>query len=216
MAFELMQDPVCSAAFKEWASVIRAMEVGAQTLLLRKGGISEDNGLFRIDRRQFLLFPTFEHQETRLLQPAWTSLVPETIRSQDSRGRIAITSFATVEGVFVAPGIASVQPLKDLYIWNDRYVEGRFKFQPQQPLYILLLRVYRLPEAALVDFRSEYGGCRSWVELDTAISLEGAVPAIEESRFASIYHDINGRLGRAGIQPEAPLPASAISLPIGQ
>ncbi len=210
-----MQNQSCNVAFKEWASVICAMEAGVQTLLLRKGGISEDNGRFQVEHGQFLLFPTFEHQETRLLQPAWTSLVGETIRSQDSRGRIAIKSFAAVEGVFVAPDIQNVRQLKDLYIWNDRYVEGRFQFQPQNPLYILLLRVYSLSEATAVDYRSEYGGCRSWIELDAAISLAGAHPAIEDSRFASISHDIRNRLGSVGIQPEAPRPSSMLSLPIG-
>src|SRR5436305_3871382 len=56
-------------ALKEWASVCRALERGTQVILLRKGGIYEAAGEFEVEHRQFLLFPTYLHQDLKMLKP---------------------------------------------------------------------------------------------------------------------------------------------------
>src|SRR5687767_8620791 len=58
-----------SVALKEWAVVCRALESGAQMILLRKGGIYEAAGEFELEHRQFLLFPTYLHQNLNMLKP---------------------------------------------------------------------------------------------------------------------------------------------------
>ena len=55
-------------AFKEWAVVCRALGVGRQVLILRKGGINEQAREFRPEHREFLLFPTGFHQSGDQLQ----------------------------------------------------------------------------------------------------------------------------------------------------
>src|SRR5437773_10711301 len=50
-------------AFKEWAIVVDALGRGEQILLLRKGGLRERRGEFRVEHPQFLLFPTLYHQQ---------------------------------------------------------------------------------------------------------------------------------------------------------
>ena len=52
-------------ALKEWATVIKALESGDQTVILRKGGILETDSGFTVENEKFFLFPTFEHQETK-------------------------------------------------------------------------------------------------------------------------------------------------------
>ena len=52
-------------ALKEWATVVKALENGDQTVLLRKGGILETASGFKIESKKFLFFPTFEHQESK-------------------------------------------------------------------------------------------------------------------------------------------------------
>src|SRR4051812_17437412 len=54
---------------KEWATVCHALEAGRQVVLLRKGGIYESAGEFEVENREFLLFPTFLHQNLRMLKP---------------------------------------------------------------------------------------------------------------------------------------------------
>ena len=50
-------------AFKEWAIVVDALGRGDQIIILRKGGISEGRGGFKVEHEQFLLFPTLFHQQ---------------------------------------------------------------------------------------------------------------------------------------------------------
>ena len=45
-------------AFKEWAVVCAALATGQQSLILRKGGIHEGRDGFRVEHREFWLFPT--------------------------------------------------------------------------------------------------------------------------------------------------------------
>jgi len=50
-------------ALKEWAAV-DALEQGKTImLLLRKGGIHEQGGRFKVAQNQILLYPTHEHQQ---------------------------------------------------------------------------------------------------------------------------------------------------------
>src|SRR3954454_16300490 len=56
-------------ALKEWATVCHALETGRQTVLLRKGGIYEAAGEFEVENREFLLFPTYLHQNLKMLKP---------------------------------------------------------------------------------------------------------------------------------------------------
>src|SRR6187401_3622019 len=58
-----------SVALKEWASVCAALDHGRQIVLLRKGGIYESAGEFELEHREFLLFPTFLHQNKLMLKP---------------------------------------------------------------------------------------------------------------------------------------------------
>ena len=44
---------------KEWATVVKALENGKQTVILRKGGILETASGFEIESKKFLLFPNF-------------------------------------------------------------------------------------------------------------------------------------------------------------
>ncbi|MGI0069964.1 MAG: DUF1802 family protein, partial [Nitrosopumilaceae archaeon] len=55
-------------ALKEWATVVKALENGNQTVLLRKGGILEAASGFTLEAKKFALFPTYEHQDNASLK----------------------------------------------------------------------------------------------------------------------------------------------------
>src|SRR3954468_20880087 len=55
-------------ALKEWATVCHALETGRQMVLLRKGGIYEAAGEFEVENPEFLLFPTYLHQNLKMLK----------------------------------------------------------------------------------------------------------------------------------------------------
>src|SRR3954465_5772349 len=60
--------PTLSVALKEWQIVCDALASGRQILLLRKGGILEAIGGFELEHREFLLFPTFVHQNCEMIK----------------------------------------------------------------------------------------------------------------------------------------------------
>ncbi|HVZ81376.1 MAG TPA: DUF1802 family protein, partial [bacterium] len=58
-------------ALKEWAVVLKALEEGKQTILLRKGGIAEEGGEFKPEHPEFFLYPTFEHETPAAIKADW-------------------------------------------------------------------------------------------------------------------------------------------------
>ncbi len=65
---ELDLPPTCEFAFKEWAGVCRALGLGRQILVLRKGGIAEGPGGFSPEHESFWLFPTHLHEHQQGLK----------------------------------------------------------------------------------------------------------------------------------------------------
>jgi hypothetical protein len=47
---------------------------------------------------------------------------------------------------------------------------------------VLLLRTYRIPRPVTVKVRDEYGGCRSWLELQRDLPFEGT-PVLSDDEF---------------------------------
>lgn len=185
-------------AFKEWAIVCEAMKAGRQIVLIRKGGIREEEGLFRVSDPEFFLLPTYEHQSAHLLQPAFAEEL-ERIESAGFDPRtITLDAYAVVDTVVVADDEERVQALSGEHLWNDAYVKMRFDFHPYDPLYVILLRVYNLPQAFTLPMRPEYVGCKSWVTLERALPTAGAVPALPEAAFERRRVAILETLGATG------------------
>ena len=81
----------CAVAFKEWAGVCDALSSGRQSLILRKGGVSEGPGGFRPEHPAFWLYPTHVHEaEQGLRTPSGPSIV-------ETPGVVAIDALAVVE-----------------------------------------------------------------------------------------------------------------------
>ena len=51
------------AAFKEWAIICEALGRGLQSVILRKGGVAEGKTGFAFRHNEFLLFPTWFHEQ---------------------------------------------------------------------------------------------------------------------------------------------------------
>ena len=81
---------------KEWATVVKALEYGKQTVILRKGGILETASGFRVESKKFLLFPTWEHQETKHVKPEYYDFLNDTLNQKPKQGYNKITSLAEI------------------------------------------------------------------------------------------------------------------------
>lgn len=178
---------------KEWAVAVDALEEGKTILLLRKGGIREEGNRFKVLYDQVLLYPTYEHQQPDLLKPEYAEQVkpvasgwhPETVR---------ISSWAEITDIFPVSDEQTVAALLPHHIWNEQFVSDRLKWKSRQPLFVLLLRTYRLSSATMIPYSSEYGGCKSWMDVAAPISLQGRVPVLHDAEYqqrsAQIRHII--------------------------
>lgn len=176
---------------KEWAVAVDALEQGKTIMLLRKGGIHEQGGRFKVAHDQILLYPTYEHQQPLLLIHEYASQVtpvpsgwhPETIR---------IGSWAEITDILPVSDETVVRALLPFHIWNEQFISDRLKWKPRQPFYILLLRTYKLAQAQIIPYRSEYGGCKSWIDLTEPISIEDSVPVLDDGIYTQLVAEIRG------------------------
>lgn len=171
-------------AFKEWAVVVDALGTGQQILILRKGGIHEGPGGFRPEHQGFWLFPTAFHQQREAVIPEARRSFAEKFQPGVSPDYVDIQYRAHVERTVEIHSRASALALRGQHIWTDETIENRFEWGGERKIFALLLRVFRLPEAVRLPVLSEYGGCRSWIELERDLPEAGLVPVLSDDAFA--------------------------------
>jgi hypothetical protein len=171
-----------NVALKEWDIVCRALETGRQILLLRKGGIYESAGEFEIEHRRFLLFPTYLHQNLKMLKPGdQAGFESKTAEPQ----RIRLTAAGEISDIIQLNSRAQMDAIDDQHIWTAPLIDMRFNYRPENPLYLLLVRTYRLAEAVTIENTLAYAGCKSWVPLDQGVSTTAAQAAMSDIEFES-------------------------------
>jgi len=170
-------------ALKEWAIVVHALSEGFQIFLLRKGGIAEAEGEFRLAAREFFLYPTWEHQQEALLQPRYATAFRSHPSPSQPAGELSFEHYAVVTDVWPAPPLPRIQQISGDFVWNAAFLEKRYAYKPHLPLAVLVLRVYRLPQSLRLPLLDRYAGCRSWVELEEGLPTEGAKPILDDSAF---------------------------------
>src|ERR1700733_2855483 len=144
-----------SIALKEWHIVSRALASGRQIILLRKGGISESIGGFELEHSQFLLFPTFLHQNLQMLKPE----VHEQYQPHSAEpAKIEISLAAEVSDIVRLENRQQMDALDAQHIWTQPLIDMRFNYRPSNPLYLLLLRAYRLRQTVTIANTPEYAG----------------------------------------------------------
>ena len=181
----MLQDTL-TTALKEWAVVQRSLLEGHQIVLLRKGGLVEDTGDFDLKARQFLIYPTYEHETERTgdLQPCFGQWLGEEEARKLPPGEIRIEAAAEVSDVVRVDDRRKLLNLAPQHIWSPQFINGRYDWEPYKPVFVLLLRAYALPSPVTIPVTRAYGGCRSWIDLAAPISTTGATPAISDERYA--------------------------------
>jgi hypothetical protein len=180
-------------ALKEWAVAVRALERGETALVVRKGGIREK--AFAVPQTRFLLLPGYEHQRPELLKDEYRGLM-DGIPDLADDGPLRFSSFAEVEGAYEISEAEGLSALDPHHMWTPEYTESRFKWRPRKPLTVLVLRTYLLSETVELPYRDEYGGCKSWIELQERVSVEGARAALSDENFDKLVAPALGVLGR--------------------
>ena len=185
-------------AFKEWASVVNALAQGKQILILRKGGIREENGQFQVEHNEFFLFPTYEHQNKEDLKTEVHYDLEMTIRTKPEPNEIPIRYYVQIVDVLQLTEESDLTLLQPYHVWSEKAVANRFHFGKEKGLFAIAARIYRLPIPHLVAFEPEYGGCKSWVELKQGLSTEGARPVLNDADFQNNWRLINSLFLKSG------------------
>jgi hypothetical protein len=179
---------------KEWAVAVNALEQGKTIMLLRKGGIQEQGGRFKVAHDEVLLYPTYEHQQPFLLKSEYAQQVTP-VKSGWHPETIGIGSLAQITDIFPVTDEKIISALLPFHVWNQQFISDRLKWKPRQPLYILLLRTYKLAQTHIIPYRSEYGGCKSWIDLAAPISIEEAQPVLNDSAYTALVAEIFQLIG---------------------
>ncbi|HEX3132955.1 MAG TPA: DUF1802 family protein, partial [Planctomycetota bacterium] len=86
------------------------MGEGRITLTVRKGGIHErGGGLFALEQQRFALMPTYLHQESTRVVPAFAADYFDAVRNDPQPGIIAITWWAEAARIWKVGDLARVQ-----------------------------------------------------------------------------------------------------------
>jgi hypothetical protein len=176
-------------AFKEWAVICQALAEGRQALILRKGGIAEEQGEFRLEQTRFWLFPTYVHQQETGIKPEAQPLLKQ-VEANRLPGGLRLTNFAEVAGLYCVQDLASALCLEALHLWSAQTVTSRFKYR-RPGLFVLPVRVYRAVEPFELQDSDKYPGCRSWVELERPLPTEGAKPVLSDEAFRQVLNRLD-------------------------
>ena len=150
--------------FKEWTLVCDALGHGAQSIIIRKGGIAEGRAGFRFQHPAFFLFPTLFHEQVAKLK-----LPPDTaLPVQRAEGRHEITFRVRVEWTHDVADLAVVQRLAPFHIWKDSEIEKRFHYEEEKGksgVSVAFVRVEKLSGPFIFPDSPKFGGCRSWIQM---------------------------------------------------
>ncbi len=173
-----------SVALKEWAVVTELMLEGSLTLLLRKGGIHESGGpgVFELEYERFLLFPSWLHQKPEMVKPAFRNRV--TTYGQEPE-TITFAAWGEAARIWRVPSREAFDQLDDLHPWMPAQIDMRFSYRPENPIYLMAVRVHRLPTPKSIANAPAYGGCRSWVPLAPADEVDesNSQPVMDQASF---------------------------------
>lgn len=153
-------------ALKEWATVVKALEQGKQTVILRKGGILETASGFNIESKRFFLFPTWEHQETKHVKPEFHDFLNEVLDKKPDEGFNKISSYAEILFEKDVESNDVINNLSSFHVWSDSYIQERRNWMPEKPMKAVFLKTIKIPEINL-PLEPEFSGCKSWIELNS-------------------------------------------------
>jgi hypothetical protein len=177
-------------ALKEWAVICRALAAGRQAVLLRKGGIAETAGEFRVEHDRFWLLPTYVHQQRAGIKPEALPLLAEVEADRPPEARLRLDHFAEVARVH---HLADASRLASLHLWSEETIQSRFTYR-QPGLFLLAVRVYRSDHIHEIADTPHYAGCRSWVELDEELPTGEAQPVLDDGSFLDLLQRLESLL----------------------
>ncbi|MCG8599479.1 MAG: DUF1802 family protein [Verrucomicrobiales bacterium] len=154
-------------AFKEWQLVSDALAQGEQSIILRKGGISEGKAGFQWLHEKFFLFPSLFHEQAEQVIPdsaGGTRKIPEPLAPE---GKVAFSVFVETLATGRLTDWDEVAALAPYHIWKEEIIRERFEWGDEPGISWATVRTHVLTDPWILDDRKTFGGCRSWFGLPT-------------------------------------------------
>ena len=164
--------------------IVDALGRGEQIVILRKGGLHEGRGGFQVEHPEFLFFPTLFHQQREAVLPAAQARFDEIAPHLPGADRLRVEFFARVIDFRRLDSLATAERLRGQHVWRDEVIAERFAWGKEQNIHALAVRVFRLPAAVELPMSPAYGGCKSWIELEQDLAVDGATPVLSKTAFA--------------------------------
>jgi len=170
-------------ALKEWAVVLKAMEEGKQTILLRKGGIQEEGGEFKPEHPEFFLYPTFEHESAQDIKSDWRPRLAAIEKEHKDPKRVHFRLYAVAEKVEKVTDWEACKRIIPFTVMSDAAIEKRFNYGDWQGLYVFITRIFSLPVPLELPIKPSYEGCKSWVPLETSMFTAGSFAVLPDGAW---------------------------------
>jgi len=167
-------------ALKEWANVIEALGRGEQIILIRKGGIADPH--FGVEADRFYLYPTFFHQA-------------DATEPRD----VTITHWCEVARTWRVSDLDTLYRLAPHVVMPRETLDARYRFRPDQALYVIAVRAFALPQPVTIAQKPEYLGCRSWVSVDDEIEVDDSKPALSQAALEERVEEIDALLAQPAL-----------------
>lgn len=152
-------------AFKEWQLVSEALISGEQSVILRKGGISEGKAGFQWLHDRFFLYPSLFHEQVKQVKPAVGGGDRELGESLAPEGSVAFSVFVETLGTGRLSHWGEVEKLDPYHIWNIEIIRERFDWGDEPGISYAIVKAHSLSDPWILEDRKTFGGCRSWFGL---------------------------------------------------
>jgi hypothetical protein len=182
-------------ALKEWAVLVDAMARGDLIAMIRKGGIRERRAGFDVRHERFLLYPTYFHEKLIELDPRFHATLESSHGAHPPEGTIEVRYVAHVAAVWQVTELERLRAIDAEHGLTWGAVESRFRYRDDPRVHVVAVRVSTLASVASLPEARRYAGCVSWVKLDDAIDLRGAVPVVSDELFARRMQALAQALG---------------------
>jgi hypothetical protein len=152
-------------AFKEWQLVAEALASGEQSVILRKGGISEGKLGFQWLHEKFFLFPSLFHEQAQQVKPLPDGSLREIPKPAAGEGEIVFSVYVEAIKTDRLTDWDEVLRLAPYHIWKEEIVRERFEWGDEYGLSYAVVKAWQLTDPWILPDRTSFGGCRSWFGL---------------------------------------------------
>lgn len=170
-------------AFKEWAIVCEALEEGKQTIVLRKGGVKEENGALVPEHGEFFLYPTYGPQVTDGIKADWRPRLHKLNKDAKDTKHVHFRLYAIVESVHKVTDWEVAKGFVPFTILSDQEAEREFNEGDWKGFYVFLLRVQSLAVPMEMLRKGSHDKDPIWAPLGTSLFTVGAFPVIPDGAW---------------------------------